>query len=206
MNSHWCSPVYILSFFSLGYQVVPGKGHRAFIIWPLATSPTSSDFAYKGCKANHIWVVRGSSRLTLAMLWKIWLCHLWLLQIPAQGCGKLSWVPKLGSDSNIAVRVNRAAVGKMVWRRNWRQEDQPVVANGYEITQDWIKGKADLWKEEICKGNIHNAWQGYRLRNTVLRISLWIWALCISVNHKYISYFNVYSTLLSSKHFCFIFM
>ena len=35
---------YFLSF-SVGYQVVPGKGPGAFIIWPLATSLATSDFA-----------------------------------------------------------------------------------------------------------------------------------------------------------------
>ena len=50
-------------------------------------------------------------------------CPLCLLQTHTQVYGKLSLVPKLGSDSmNTAVGINRAAVGKVVWRRNWRQQ------------------------------------------------------------------------------------
>ena len=46
-------------------------------------------------------------------------------------------VPKLGSDSmNTAVRINRTAVGKVVWRRRWSQEYQAVVAQSHEVRRD----------------------------------------------------------------------
>lgn len=41
----WHDWLCVLYFFSAGWKAVPSKGHKAFIIWPMATSNTSSCLA-----------------------------------------------------------------------------------------------------------------------------------------------------------------
>lgn len=69
-------------------------------------------------------------RPTLAILCRVCLfMYLRFSLSHAQGHRKFSFIPKLGINSmNIAVKINKAAFGKVVWKRNWKQSHQAVVA------------------------------------------------------------------------------